>query len=177
MVQEVKHAVNTWKSPPRHCKDIMDSGDNVSGVRQIYPFPDRPYFRVNAYCEQTIDGGGWTVVQRRSNDSTRQRFYRTLNEYKLGFGDKEGEFWFGLVPIYELTRTTLHELRIDLEDYDGARGFAKYGYFRLISHSSYNLVAERYTGNVGDALIEHNGQPFSTYDVDRDRSAINCAEV
>ncbi|KAK8400943.1 hypothetical protein O3P69_002608 [Scylla paramamosain] len=177
MVKKVKHEINTWKSPPRHCKDLLVSGDNVSGVRQIHHFPNRPYFRVNAYCEQTIDGEGWTVVQRRSNDSNRERFYRTFKEYQLGFADTGGEFWLGLDPIHALTPTGLHELRIDLEDYDGEQGFAKYGYLRVEGPPFYYLGAKLFTGDAGDALINHNAVAFSIHDVDRDRNTKNCAAV
>ncbi|XP_063869576.1 ficolin-1-like [Scylla paramamosain] len=174
MVKKVKHEINTWKSPPRHCKDLLVSGDNVSGVRQIHHFPNRPYFRVNAYCEQTIDGEGWTVVQRRSNDSNRERFYRTFKEYQLGFADTGGEFWLGLDPIHALTPTGLHELRIDLEDYDGEQGFAKYGYLRVEGPPFYYLGAKLSYGawwyhNCYDSNLNGHQYNFASTAVDEIR--------
>ena len=131
MVQEVSQAINKWESRPRHCKDLLDSGDSGSGLRQVYPYHGQPHHRVTVYCDHTVDGGGWTVFQRRSNDTSRQDFNRRWTEYQMGFGDLEGEFWLGLDLLHEFTSTTMQQLRIDLEDYDGAHRWAKYGFFHV----------------------------------------------
>ena len=130
------HAVTNKSEPrPRHCKDILDSGDSGSGLRQVYPYPGRPHHQVTVYCEQAIDGGGWTVFQRRDNNTVRQDFYRTWAEYQAGFGDLEGEFWMGLDLLHQLT-TAEQELRVDLEDYEGGHRWAKYGTFRVGSEDT-----------------------------------------
>ena len=140
IVEKVGQVVQTWESRPRHCKDLLDSGDSGRGLRQVYPYPGRPHHRVTVYCDHTVDGGGWTVIQRRSNDTVRQDFYRKWVEYQLGFGDLEGEFWVGLDLLHELTSTTMQELRIDLDDYEGAHRWAKYGYFHVgSSGTNYRL--------------------------------------
>ena len=131
MIQQVSLMLNASESRPRNCKDLLESGDSGSGLRVVYPYPGRPHRRVTVYCDHTVDGGGWTVVQRRSNDSVRQDFYRTWVEYQLGFGDLGGEFWMGLDLLHELTSTTLQQLRIDLHDYDGDHRWAKYEVFHV----------------------------------------------
>jgi len=39
-------------------------------------------------------GGKWLVIQRRINGSVD--FYRNWTDYVAGFGELEGEFWYGL---------------------------------------------------------------------------------
>ena len=44
--------------PPRDCEEGLTRGWNSSGVYTISPDGSS---RVNVYCEQELDGGGWTV--------------------------------------------------------------------------------------------------------------------
>ncbi|XP_045125466.1 ficolin-1-like [Portunus trituberculatus] len=179
VVQQVSVAVNKWESRPRHCKDLLDSGDSGSGLRQVYPYPGQPHHRVTVFCDHTVDGGGWTVFQRRTSDAVRQDFYRTWIEYRLGFGDLEGEFWLGLDLLHQLTSTTLQQLRIDLHDYEGEHRWAKYGFFHVgAPETKFRLSVGSYSGNAGDSLAaRHNGMPFSTRDADNDKDTRNCADI
>ncbi|XP_063846645.1 microfibril-associated glycoprotein 4-like isoform X1 [Scylla paramamosain] len=177
VVQQVSAAVNKWESRPRHCKDLLDSGDSGSGLRQVYPYPGRPHHRVPVFCDHTVDGGGWTVFQRRTSDAVRQDFYRTWVEYQLGFGDLEGEFWLGLDLLHQLTSTTLQQLRIDLDDYEGEHRWAKYGFFHVgAPETKFRLSVGRYSGDAGDGLSDKSGSSFSTHDADNDTWDDNCAK-
>lgn len=170
-------AAGISKSLPQHCHDLRLSGDSGSGMRDVYPYRGQPNLRVSVFCKHTVDGGGWTVVQRRTSDASRQDFYRNWSDYKSGFGDLLGEFFLGLDVLHQLTSITQHQLRIDLEDYEGDHRWAKYGNFSVGSReTNYRLTIGNFSGDAGDSLAVHNGQQFSTYDVDNDSSRTNCAE-
>ncbi|XP_050705069.1 ryncolin-2-like [Eriocheir sinensis] len=129
LLQEVRQVVNHYDNRPRHCKDLLDGGDSGKGIRQVYPITGQPHRRVAVFCDQTTDGGGWTVFQRRTNLTVREDFNRTWREYDLGFGHLEGEFWLGLDLLHGLTSAALQELRIDMADWDDVKRHAKYGFF------------------------------------------------
>ena len=132
------------------------------------------------YCDQTTDGGGWIVFQRRKDGSID--FYRGWNSYQFGFGQQDGEFWLGLETLHHLTSPKTCDLRIDLQDAANERRYAKYSTFVIGSDSSnYVLTADGYTGNAGDSFGKgsgrHNGQPFSTKDADNDAYSESCADL
>jgi len=45
---------------------------------------------------------GWTLMQHRLDGSVD--FYRNWSEYRLGFGQLDGEFWLGNEHIHQITR-------------------------------------------------------------------------
>ncbi|XP_063846838.1 ficolin-3-like [Scylla paramamosain] len=96
---------------------------------------------------------GWTVFQQRTSDAVSHHFFRiwiinwALATWRVNSG-------LGLDLPHQLTSTTLQQLRIDLDDYEGEH---------------------RYSGHAGNSLLEHNGVPFSTHDADNDKAKQNCA--
>ncbi|XP_052061576.1 angiopoietin-2-like [Mytilus californianus] len=72
---------------PRDCTDIKKS-NTKSGVYTIYPDNVNG---IKVYCDMDVDGGGWIVIQRRSE--RKVKFERTWNEYENGFGEVAGEHW------------------------------------------------------------------------------------
>jgi angiopoietin 2 len=56
---------------------------------------------VKVYCEFE-NNRAWTVVQRRNDGSVD--FNRNWQEYKIGFGSLDGEFWLGLENMHKLTQ-------------------------------------------------------------------------
>lgn len=70
----------------------------LSHIKYIVMFP--------RYCDQTLAAGGWTVIQRRgpTKDGNSlfepMNFTRSWDEYREGFGDLDGEFWWGNEFIY-----------------------------------------------------------------------------
>ena len=120
------------------------------------------------------DGGGWTVFQRRMDGS--QNFYLYWKNYDLGFGELDEEFWLGLSKIHRLT-TSSSSLRVDLEDFDSNKRFAKYSVFSVANAlTQYKLTVGGYSGTAGDSLTSHNGKKFSTQDRDNDVWYKQCAQ-
>lgn len=155
--------------PSQNCKDLFDIGDKNSGVRIVYPFNCCRNQSLTVFCDQTTDEGGWTVIQRRDNIFPRENFYRSWKEYQNGFGNITGEFWLGLEAIHNLVNSTEMELRIDLEDFEGKKAWAKYSkVFIENSENNYRLYVMGYSGDAGDALEYQNGMMFSTKDSDND---------
>ncbi|XP_044194438.1 microfibril-associated glycoprotein 4-like [Thunnus albacares] len=141
-------------------------------------------------------GGRWTVFQRRMDGSVN--FYRPWDHYKKGFGSAAGEYWLGLENLYHLTRRKKVELLVDMEDFKGNKAFARYSSFSIESEFyGYRLHVSGFKNggagqllssvvirhllfscvSVGDALIHHNGQKFTTFDKDQDSSSNNCAQL
>ena len=157
----------------RDCLSLLKSGHTKNGVYSVNP-DGRGSFTV--YCDMHTDGGGWTVFQRRLDGSVD--FHRGWNEYKSGFGQLTGEFWLGNDQIHRLTAARPSSLRVDLEDWNGVRVYAKYGRFNISDEQAqYRLEVGSYSGTAGDSLIEgHNNMAFTTKDRDNDRrSSHNCA--
>ena len=98
------------------------------------------------FCDQTTDGGGWTVFQKRTDGSID--FYRDWANYKNGFGNLNGEFWLGLDKIHRLTSSDNFKLRVDLKDWQGQSRFAKYTSFTIASEGNkYKLNVGSYSGD------------------------------
>ncbi|XP_078534237.1 fibrinogen-like protein 1 [Lissotriton helveticus] len=168
------------------CAEIFNSGHRRSGFYKIKPLRNPSAFQ--AFCDMS-EGGGWTVLQRRSDGS--QSFDRNWNDYKHGFGDYtsgRGEFWLGNDNLHFLTSQGDYTLRIDLADFEGQRRYAQYNSFRVgDEESSYQMTFGDYSGTAGDSLAgsfnpemewwaSHKGMKFSTKDKDNDNYEGNCAE-
>ncbi|XP_006810369.1 ficolin-2-like [Neolamprologus brichardi] len=77
---------------PLDCNDIhQQDSSRPSGVYTIYPFGEKS--GVEVYCDMDLEGGGWTVLLKRTDGSLN--FYRPWNHYKMGFGNANGEYWLG----------------------------------------------------------------------------------
>lgn len=126
------------------------------------------------WCENSLDPGGWTVIQKRLDGSVN--FFRNWESYKKGFGNIDGEYWLGLENIYRLSNQDNYKLLIELEDWSDKKVYAEYRSFRLEPESEfYRLRLGTYQGNAGDSLMWHNGKQFTTLDRDKDTYAGNCA--
>ena len=131
--------------------------------------------KLYARCDMESDGGKWMVIQRRINGSVD--FYRNWTDYVYGFGDLEGEFWYGLEKIHCLTREDV-ELRIELGNGTTPSIVWTYQLFRVGgADTNYRLTVGPGVGVGGtfNSMIYHNGAPFSTRDRDHDTYPRNCA--
>ncbi|XP_021943723.1 fibrinogen C domain-containing protein 1 [Folsomia candida] len=161
---------------PRDCGEIQLMGHSRSGVYTIFPSikSDNP---AEVYCDLETDGGGWTVIQRRTD--SRENFYRSWKEYQKGFGSPHKQHWLGLETIAEISQFGDQELKVELVDWSEERRDANYAYFRVANASDkYRLhLADYVSGSSGDSLSYHNGMQFSTKDQDNDLDQmVNCAE-
>ncbi|XP_078616745.1 uncharacterized protein LOC144885018 isoform X2 [Branchiostoma floridae x Branchiostoma japonicum] len=157
------------------CATYKASGQTTSGVYLLGSLPSG----VQAYCDMDTAGGGWTVIQRRQDGSVP--FDRTWEEYKLGFGNKNGEYWLGNENIHILTNQKEYTLRVDLHDWEGEQAFAEYSTFKVSGESDgYRLHISGYSGTAGDSMTgvhSLNGQMFSTVDRDNDGwSSDSCSQ-
>ncbi|KAM5238539.1 angiopoietin-related protein 6 [Ctenodactylus gundi] len=156
--------------PWRDCAEAQQAGHEQSGVYELR----LGRHVVPAWCEQQLEGGGWTVIQRRQDGSVN--FFTTWQQYKGGFGRPDGEYWLGLEPVHQLTNQGDHELLVLLEDWGGRGARARYDSFSLEPESDhYRLRLGQYHGDAGDSLSWHSDKPFSTVDRDRDSYSGNCA--
>lgn len=129
-------------------------------------------------CSFDHNGMAWTVIQRRDLFSYQENFNRSWTDYKNGFGqlNGNGEFWFGNDFIHRLTYDDDTELRIELEDWNGIHMTFEYEIFRVDAEQNrYNLIVDGFRGEdkTLDSMAYHNGQDFSTFDQQHDRSGIN----
>ncbi|XP_055060023.2 microfibril-associated glycoprotein 4 [Misgurnus anguillicaudatus] len=163
---------------PVDCSDLYKKGETVSGIYNIYPTSGAPLW---VYCDMIStaqdedEKGGWTVIQRRMDGSVN--FYRPWKQYKRGFGLVESEYWLGLENMYQLTHNRKYILKVDMEDFEGRKGWALYSSFSVDSEcQGYQLQVTGFKdGGAGDALSGHNGMKFSTFDKDQDTYEASCA--
>ncbi|XP_050091551.1 ficolin-2-like [Anopheles aquasalis] len=154
------------------CREVPATTSGIYRIDPNYPFQEP----MAVYCEQSYEGGGWTVIQRRMDGSVN--FMRDWQEYKRGFGTLRGEFWLGLDQIHRLTNVARHELVVLLEDFDGGRATARYDHFRIGAESvNYGLLelGRCVSCSAGDSLDIHLNESFSTYDRDNSKALFNCA--
>ncbi|XP_043116253.1 angiopoietin-1-like isoform X1 [Puntigrus tetrazona] len=156
----------------RDCAELFRAGFNRSGIYTIYISMQDMH---KVYCNMEHAGGGWTIIQLRS-DGTLD-FRRTWKEYKMGFGSLTGEHWLGNELVYKLTNQRQSTLRLELTDWDGKLAFSQYDKFYLGSEKqNYRLFLKSYSGTAGrQSSLVINGADFSTKDMDNDNCICNCA--
>lgn len=148
-------------------------GATGDGVYKISPAGIAPF---NVRCDQSTDGGGWTVIQRRYSGA--QDFNKGFAEYVNGFGDTSGEYWLGLDRIHALTADA-KMLRIDLGRFSGNTAYAIYENFSVGTAPDYLVGRMPFVGGpAGDSFYQSTGLGvgFSTYDRDVDTWKSNCAQ-
>ncbi|CAH3117300.1 unnamed protein product [Porites lobata] len=171
---DAKHSCKCIECP-RHCQDLYLKGSTTDGVYLVYPDNGEA---IQVLCDMTTEGGGWTVFQRRMDGSVD--FYLGWEDYRVGFGNLNGEFWLGNNNLHRLTANVNMMLRVDLEDYDGVRKYAEYTTVSVAdANDNYRLTIDGYQGTAGDSMVVC-GRPaknmmFTTQDRDNDVHGSNCA--
>uniref|UniRef100_A0A3Q4MGL6 Angiopoietin-like 5 n=1 Tax=Neolamprologus brichardi TaxID=32507 RepID=A0A3Q4MGL6_NEOBR len=162
----------------RDCSDIKDNLVSVvpkipSGIYIVHPENTDSSFELQVFCEMDYMGGGWTVMQRRSDGLTD--FKRSWDGYVDGFGHL-AEHWLGLRKVFHIVnqKDTRFQLHIALVSHDDVTSYASYDDFRLDSETQFfSIHLGRYAGSA-DAFRGYNQEqnqdtaPFSASDVDND---------
>ncbi|XP_067939474.1 uncharacterized protein [Watersipora subatra] len=169
-----KKPTTVSSSVPKDCQQLYESGERVSGVYSIDPFPEemQPF---PVWCD-FFDGHGWTVFQKRFDGSLD--FYRNWAEYQSGFGNAAKEYWLGLDKIYALTKSN-QLLNIYVKASNGATRSGTWQTFFIRNETdNYTLTVNDagYNGTLPSySFSHHNGMAFSTKDKDNDVYPSNCA--
>ena len=99
--------------PKRDCLDFKLYGIKINGIYKVH---QNILKIIQVFCDQTTDGGGWTLFQRRIDGSVN--FFQDWDSYKNGFGQLQNEFWLGNENVFTMSLQGLcprgNELRIDL---------------------------------------------------------------
>ncbi|XP_076024720.1 angiopoietin-related protein 5 [Genypterus blacodes] len=172
------YSIKPVQSHGRDCSDIKDSLVSVvpkipSGIYIVHPEDTDSSFEV--FCEMDYMGGGWTVIQRRTDGLTD--FKRPWADYVDGFGHLPGEHWLGLRNVFHIVnqKDARFQLHIALVSHDDDTAYASYDDFQLDSETLFfGIHLGRYAGSAGDGFRGYdqdenqNTAPFSASDVDND---------
>ena len=109
--EEVKYYVDD----PRSCKEWYNFGARASGV---YTINRMGRMNKEVRCNMEIEGGGWLVFYRRTNQF-RIDFNRKWLSFKTGFGDIRNEFWLGNEFIHGMTSSKEHQVLVWGQKTDG----------------------------------------------------------
>ncbi|XP_050045798.2 techylectin-5A-like [Dermacentor andersoni] len=172
ILADVKNAVQ-----PRHCGDLLRSGQSTSGVYTIFHKAAGPSGQ-RVYCDMETDGGGWTVIQRRGQFGNRVfHFYRNWTEYANGFGNPSDEYWIGNHALHTLTSGDEEmALRVVLSNNTEDSVSVDYESVRIASEADlFKIQVGKHLGPAGWDAFNVNGRNFSTFDRDNDVWPQNCA--
>ncbi|XP_033757336.1 ficolin-2-like [Pecten maximus] len=153
----------------------------------VHDFTTTDGKNIEVFYDMDTKDGPWIVIQRRTSDDVV--FHRNWTDYKNGFGDLLGNFWIERLKFHfsvskgndnlHLLTTTSMILRVELEAWDGTKGYAQYSEFQVANEAqNYRLSVRGFSGNVSyDALSFHDGYDFTSFDRDNDiHEGGNCAQ-
>ncbi|KAI8043753.1 hypothetical protein M5D96_005091 [Drosophila gunungcola] len=116
------------------------------------------------------------TIQKRFDGSLS--FDRKWEDYKIGFGHIQSEFFIGLEAINRITERHQHELLISITDINGQSAHALYENFQIgRENEGYALKSlGKYSGLAGDFLSHQLHKKFTTLDKNNDANYnLNCA--
>ncbi|XP_040068851.1 ficolin-2-like [Ixodes scapularis] len=145
------------------CAQLKMEGNNETRDYLI-----TPYTNFNVRCDMDTNGGGWTVIQRRSWDELEGNgFEKSEKDYEEGFRGGASSYWIGLNNIHALTSHPSSDqvLRIELKTLKDETIIVQYGKFKVgPKKDGYRLTIGDYTSPNGpdyDGLAFHDQTTFS----------------
>ncbi|NWU97275.1 FGL1L protein, partial [Upupa epops] len=161
---------------PKDCSEVP--AGSPSGVYIIYPTGLHP---IVVYCEMSMAGGGWTVIQR-NRQNTELTWAESWTTYKFGFGNVLTDYWLGTEYIHQISKQKVYQVRFVIWDASNTSRYADYNIFSLEDESQgYRLRLGAYSGTAEDAMASkaptssHDNMKFSAKDRDQDTHSGNCA--
>ena len=145
------------------CLALNLAGDHSEGLQQIHL---KSIGWVPVLCDQQTNGGGWTVLQRRTYPFRRVNFDRNWTDCEAGFGNiQESNFWLGNKIIHTLMKTPRF-LRFELRTDRNENSFAEYSDVKVNGlHDKYRLQMQSpngYLGYIGDCGGPSSWKYFTT---------------
>ncbi|PIK36827.1 putative ficolin-2-like [Apostichopus japonicus] len=130
---------------PRDCKEVSIHVLYPQYIWSVLIKPDGYPNRLRVTCNNDLDAGGWTVLQRRRLDSVN--FNRSWKDFRNGFGFLGSEFWIGNEKIAYLTNQKRYQLRMDFENvagetYDDFRISDEWGKYYISSLGTFAISDE-----------------------------------
>ncbi|XP_030377812.1 fibroleukin isoform X2 [Scaptodrosophila lebanonensis] len=149
-------------------KEILtcESFENSSKIEVLQiPGIAEPF---SALCDAEVAGSGWIVIQRRFDGSVN--FDRIWEDYRFGFGNLNGEFFFGLEKLHQITKWKPHELYIQLKDYNNRTLYVRFEQFEIENEESDYMIKRvgNCITNATNVKILQKNIKFNT------RDKINC---
>lgn len=138
--------------------ESLKSGN--SGELKVICLPHIGSMKVRAH--HCFAGPQWIVIQRRTGNVVN--FNQGWFAYVDGFGNLNGDFWYGLANIHEMTKSQPHELYIHLVFSKNVVRYAYYDNFAISGqYDDYKLkTLGKFYGNTGDGLRSHKYEVFKS---------------
>ncbi|KAL9956516.1 hypothetical protein ACROYT_G038000 [Oculina patagonica] len=160
----------------RHVKSCLEHKSLGAGQDGIYNIDPDGQGIIRVFCDQTTDGGGWIVIQRRIAPYSGN-FEKWWDRYRIGFGSLSGEFWLGNDNLHRIAPSD-KVLRVDIHRTDGQKGYAKFGGFQVANAAEkFQWNMNSFEGNIPNAIYGNSdpkenirGMKFSTPNMDNDNN-------
>ena len=158
---------------PTDCYDLkcymVSTGKD--GPHTIYP-GTATLSNLSVSCDQTTDGGGWIIYQRRLDGSVD--FAGNWNDYKIGFGtigNNTDEMWLGNEKLFQIQQaygSIELEFRIEATSFDRESCWATFHDFKMSSETgNYSITWNHVHASHRPMILQinmHNGTRFSAKD-------------
>ncbi|XP_041377007.1 slit homolog 3 protein-like [Gigantopelta aegis] len=168
------------ETPESNCWDLKKYQNQTKD--STYSIDSPAGGQILARCDMSTDNGGWLIFLRRYDGAVN--FNKTWNEYKYGFGELSGDFWWGNELLHTFTSAKATVMRVDMWDWKANHAYALYDSFLVDDEThNYTIHVGNYSGDAGDPFhfnsnrFSQDNMPFSTYDRDNDPYNDNCARV